>query len=385
VIATDVEIVPFHRPYLTGREEAYLAQSLASGALAGDGPFTARASALVAGLAGGEAALLTPSCTHALELAALLLELTPGDEVIVPSFTFPSTASAFALRGAVPVFVDCLPETLSLDPGKVAAAVTDRTRAIVVVHYGGVAAEMTAISEVARDHGLVVVEDNAHGLGGTYQGRPLGSLGAMATQSFHATKNIQCGEGGALVFTDQRLVERAEILREKGTNRAQFFRGMVDKYRWVEVGSSLLLADPLAAILTAQLEEFTTIHQRRHAVWDAYQVRLADWATAHGVVQPTVPEGCTHPAHLYYLLLPGLEHQRGLIAHLKGRGVQATFHYQPLHTAPAGLRHGRVAPGGCEVAERVAESLVRLPLFAAMTEEEVDRVITGVLSYKVRA
>jgi dTDP-4-amino-4,6-dideoxygalactose transaminase len=375
--------VPFNRAYLTGREVGYLQESTASGLLSGDGPFTQRANALVTKLTGALASLLTTSCTHALEMSGLLLDLEPGDEVILPSFTFVSTANAYALRGAVPVFVDCRPDTLNLDESLLEAAITDRTKAIVVVHYAGVACEMDTINAIAERHGLVVIEDNAHGLGGRYNGRPLGSLGSMATQSFHVTKNVQCGEGGALVLNDAALVERAEIIREKGTNRSQFFRGMVDKYRWVDIGSSYLPSDLLAAVLTGQLEEFDEIQAQRHAVWSAYDERLADWAADQRVVRPTVPDGCEHPAHMYYLLMPDLAHQQGFLAHLREHGVLGTFHYVPLHSAPAGEKYGRVAPGGCPVTEEMSARLVRLPLFAGMTDSELDLVVDAVRSFRV--
>jgi dTDP-4-amino-4,6-dideoxygalactose transaminase len=360
-----------------------MGQAMVSGPLSGDGPFTKRATALLREILGSPAALLTTSCTHALDMSALLLDLKPGDEVILPSFTFCSTATAYALRGAIPVFVDCRPDTLNLDDKLVEAAVTDRTKAIVVVHYAGVAADMNAIADVAQRHGLTVIEDNAHGLGATYHGRKLGSIGAMATQSFHETKNIQCGEGGALVINDPRFLERAEIIREKGTNRSLFFRGMVDKYRWVDIGSSFLPSDLLAAFLTAQLESFDDIQARRHKIWSAYHDGLADWASELGVGQPVLPIGSDHPAHLYYLIMPNLDSRQGFIKHLAESGIQATFHYQPLHSAPAGEWYGRVGPHGCPVTDSVADQLVRLPLYAGMTEEELDRVLTAARSYRI--
>ncbi|ONI67354.1 dTDP-4-amino-4,6-dideoxygalactose transaminase [Kribbella sp. ALI-6-A] len=375
--------IPFSKAYLAGDELAYVNQAFSSAAVVGDGPFTARATELVTKLTGGLGSLLTTSCTHALEMTALLLDLSPGDEVIMPSFTFVSTANAYALRGAVPVFVDVRPDTLNLDETQVEAAITDRTKAIVVVHYAGVAVAMDEILAIAGKHGVVVIEDNAHGLGGTYKGRPLGSLGLMATQSFHGTKNVHCGEGGALVVNDTDLLHRAEIIREKGTNRSAFFRGQVDKYRWVDIGSSYLPADPLAAFLTAQLERFDQIQAPRLAIWDRYERELADWAAAHGIGVPTVPAECVHPAHMYYLLMPTHEHQLGLIAHLRERNITAPFHYVPLHSAPAGERYGRVGPGGCEVTERISGQLVRLPLFSQLTEEEQTRVIDGLLSYPI--
>lgn len=383
VVSPPITTIPFNRPYVTGGELGYVRQAIDDGPLAGDGSFTRRATALITELTDAPAALLTTSCTHALDMSALLLDVGPGDEVILPSFTFSSTATAYALRGATLVFVDCRPDTLNLDERRLEAAITERTKAVVVVHYAGVACEMDAINDIAARHGLAVVEDNAHGLGGAYRGRPLGSLGALATQSFHETKNVHCGEGGALIVNDELLYDRAEVIREKGTNRSQFFRGMVDKYRWVDIGSSYLPSELVAAFLTAQLESFADIQRRRHAVWNAYHGRLAAWALGNGVARPTVPPGRTHPAHLYYLLMPDLADRQGLLSHLKNHGVHATFHYQPLHSAPAGRRYGRTGPGGCPTTEDVADRLIRMPLYAGMTGEDVDRVVDSVLAYQV--
>ena len=382
MVVASTNAIPFNRAYLTGAEAALIESVLNGGLLEGDGPFTARASALLTEMIGAVATLLTTSCTHALELSALVLDLRPGDEVIVPSFTFPSTANAYALRGAVPVFVDCRPDTLNLDERRIEAALTGRTRAIAAVHYAGVACDMDAIGDLARRHGLIVIEDNAHGLGGTYRGRPLGSLGALATQSFHSTKNAHCGEGGALVINRADLVERAEFIREKGTNRTQYYRGTVDRYRWVDIGSSYLPSELLAAFLPAQLERFAEILGRRKEVWDAYHTRLAGWAAECGVTQPTVPDGCVHPAHIYYLLLPDLPSRQMFLRHLRERGIQATFHYQPLHDAPAGLRYGRTAPGGCPVTERVADQLVRLPLYTGLGDDDLDQVVEAITSFR---
>jgi dTDP-4-amino-4,6-dideoxygalactose transaminase len=375
--------IPFNRPYLTGVEERYVAEVLKDGHLSGDGAFTRAATEALVAIMGAPAALLTTSCTHALEMAAMLLDLAPGDEVIVPSFTFTSTVNAFCLQRATAVFVDCRPDTLNIDERLIEDAITQRTRAIVVVHYAGIAAEMDAINDIAARHGLVVVEDNAHGLGGSYRGRALGTFGAIATQSFHETKNVQCGEGGAIVFNDMTYHARAEVIREKGTNRSQFFRGMVDKYRWVDLGSSYLPSEILAAVLAAQLESFDDIQQRRMRVWSTYDRELADWAQAQGVVRPTVPADREHPAHLYYLLLPDLESRQGLLAHLAAHGIMGTFHYQPLHSAPAGVAHGRTAAGGCPVTDEVADRLVRLPLYAGMTSSEQDRVLTAVRQFRI--
>ena len=368
--------IPFNRPHRTGREAAYVGEALASDHWRGDGPFTRRATALLAERLAGLPVLLTTSCTHALELAALLLDLGPGDQVIVPSFTFVSSASAVALRGARVVFADVDPRTLNLDPADAARKRTARTRAICCVHYAGVACDLDALA--ALD--VPLVEDNAHGLFATWRGRPLGTFGALATQSFHDTKNLGCGEGGALVMGDARFVERAEILREKGTNHARFFRGQVDKYTWVDVGSSFLPADLLAAVLTAQLEGADAIQAARHAVWARYHAELAPWATRAGVQQPHVPDGAGHPAHIYWLRVADLATRTRLLAHLHAHGVGATFHYQPLHLSEVGRRAGG-QPGDCPVTERAADTLVRLPLYADLTAAEVDRVIAAVTSF----
>lgn len=371
-------LIPFNRPCPSGREASLVTEVLAGPRWCGDGPFTARASALVSAAVGGGKVLLTTSCTHALELAALLLDVGPGDEVIVPSFTFVSTASAFALRGATVVFADVDGATLDLDPADVARKVSDRTRVVVPVHYAGVACDHDAL--VAAAPAATIVEDNAHGLYGAWRGRPLGSLGRLATQSFHETKNVSCGEGGALVVNDPALVDRAEILREKGTNRARFFRGQVDKYTWVDVGSSYLPAELLAAVLVAQLEHAEVTQAARHAVWARYHAELAGWAARHGVQQPHLPAGAVHPAHLYWLRVRDLDTRTRLLAHLAARGVQGTFHYQPLHLSEVGRRLGG-APGDCPVSELAADTLVRLPLWAGLTTDDVDRVIAAVESF----
>ncbi|GGK40909.1 dTDP-4-amino-4,6-dideoxy-D-glucose transaminase [Pilimelia terevasa] len=379
---TELPEIPFSRPHRAAAEDRYVLDALAGGRTAGDGPYTRRAAALLGGLVGGGTALLTTSCTHALEMTALLLDLAPGDEVVVPSFTFVSTANAYALRGAVPVFADCRPDTLCLDPRAVEAAVTPRTRAIVAVHYGGVGSDLAALAKIAESAGATLVEDNAHGLGGGYGDRPLGAIGALSTLSFHATKNIQCGEGGALVLHDPALAARAEVIREKGTDRSRFFRGEVDRYRWQELGSSYLPSDILAAVLTAQLEEFGAIQARRHAIWDSYDRELADWAAGHGVARQRVPAESRHTAHLYALLLPDAAARAGLLAHLAAAGIRAATHYQPLHSSPAGLRYGRVGPGGCPVTTDVADRLLRLPLSADLTEADVARVVTAVRGFR---
>jgi len=381
----DTDFIAFTVPYVTANEVRYVADSLTSGLTSGDGPFTARAVQLLEPLVGGGSCLLTTSCTHALEMTALLLDLQPGDEVIVPSFTFVSTVNAYVLRGATPVFVDIRPDTFNLDERLLEAAITERTKAVVVVHYGGVACDMEAITAIADRHGLQVIEDNAHGLGGTYRGRALGSLGALATQSFHSTKNVSCGEGGALVANAPGLMERAEIVREKGTNRSQFFRGMVDKYRWVDVGSSYLPSDVLAAALCAQLESFDAIQARRHRIWSTYDEALASWAKDQDVRAQHVPDDCEHPAHVYPLVLPTAQDRTDLIAALRERNIVAPFHYVPLHSSPVGQRLGRTADSGCAVTDDVSDRLLRLPLHAGLRDDQVERVVDAVTEFRTSA
>lgn len=372
--------IPFSRPFRSGNEEERISATLRGDLWQGDGPATEHATRLLEQVAGARRALLTTSCTHALELASLVLDLGPGDEVIVPSFTFPSTASAISARGATPVFVDVLPHTLNLDVSQAEAAVTERTKAVYVIHYAGVAADVDLLSAMAGARGLEVVEDNAHGLGGAWRGRPLGTFGAMATQSFHATKNVTCGEGGALLVNDPSLDDRAEIIREKGTNRAQFLRGEVDKYTWVDQGSSYLISDVLAALLGAQLESFAEIQELRHDIWLTYHQRTASWAADQGVEVMTIPDGADHSAHMFYMVMPTAADQTALLHHMRVRGVGGTFHYQPLHRSPAGRRYGR-SLGDCPVTVSRSRRLVRLPLFAGMTVEEVERVVDAVTSY----
>ena len=335
--------IPFNKPYMTGRELWLISQAHANGHLSGDGRFTRQCHTWLERAIGCRKALLTHSCTAALEMSALLLDLQPGDEVIMPSFTFVSTANAFVLRGAVPVFVDVRPDTLNLDESLVEAAITSRTKAICVVHYAGVACEMDAITAVAERHGLKVVEDAAQGIFSTYKGRPLGSLGAFGALSFHETKNVISGEGGALLINDQAYVERAEIIREKGTNRSKFFRGQVDKYTWVDVGSSYLPGEIIAAFLAAQLEQGEEITRMRLSVWDRYHAWAQAFEDQELVRRPVVPEHCGHNAHMYYLLLRGLEQRTAFIEAMKAKGVGAVFHYIPLHSSPAGQRFGRAA------------------------------------------
>jgi dTDP-4-amino-4,6-dideoxygalactose transaminase len=372
--------IPFNRPTFQGREQDYLAQAIANGHISGDGPFTRRCRELLEAALGVPRVLLTTSCTHALEMSALLLGLQPGDEVIVPSFTFVSTVNAFVLHGARPVFLDIRPDTLNLDEGLLEAAITPKTRAVVPVHYAGVGCEMDAINALAARHGVAVVEDNAHGLCGAYHGRPLGTFGRLATLSFHETKNFSCGEGGALLINDPDLIERAEIIREKGTNRSRFFRGQVDKYTWVDLGSSYLPSDLLAAILAAQLEMRDTIQAQRRRVWETYHAGLADWAAARGVRLPVVPAHCAQAFHMFYLLLPSLDMRTALIAHLKARGIQAVFHYLPLHLSDMGRQFGG-RPGDCPVTEDVSDRLLRLPFFNTLSADELARVVDAVREF----
>jgi dTDP-4-amino-4,6-dideoxygalactose transaminase len=374
--------IPFNRSSLEGRELEYIFQTITIGQIAGDQTFSRKCHALLEEVLGVQKALVTTSCTHALEMAAILLDVQPGDEVIVPSFTFVSTVNAFVLRGAKPVFCDVRPDTLNLDETKLEALITPRTKVIVPVHYAGVGCEMDAIMEIAGRHGVAVVEDNAHGLFGKYKGRWLGTFGSLATQSFHETKNITCGEGGALLINDERLVERAEIIREKGTNRSRFFRGQVDKYSWVDIGSSYLMSDVLAAFLFGQLEVWQSIQARRQAVWQTYHEQLAGWCRAHGVRQPVVPPHCGQAYHMYYLLLPSLEARTALIAHLKGYGISSVFHYLPLHQSDMGRKFGG-NDGDCPVTESVSDRLLRLPFFNSMAEPDQARVISAVQEFQV--
>ena len=373
--------IHFNNACFQGKERAYIAEAISNRHVSGDGGFTKKCQALLQSELQVPKVLLTTSCTHALEMAALLLDIQPGDEIIVPAFTFVSTANAFALRGARIVFADIQPETLNLDESKLEAHITPRTRAVVPVHYAGVGCEMDALLAIARRHGVAVIEDNAHGLFGKYKGRWLGTFGMLATQSFHETKNITCGEGGALLINDPRFIERAEILREKGTNRSRFFRGEVDKYTWVDVGSSYVMSDLLAAFLYAQLEVWRRIQARRKWIWDYYDGHLRHWAEERGIRCPVVPAHCEQAYHMYHLLLPSLEQRQALIAHLKAHGIQSVFHYLPLHLSVMGRRFGG-REGTCPVTEYVSDRLLRLPFFASLTEQEQALVIDCIRAFK---
>lgn len=361
--------IPFNKPYMTGRELEYIAQAHANRHLAGDGEFTKKCHAWLEKRTGSQRALLTHSCTAALEMAAILADIQPGDEVIMPSYTFVSTANAFVLRGGIPVFVDIHPGTLNIDETRIEAAITSRTKAIVPVHYAGVACEMDTIMNIARRHNLLVIEDAAQGIMSTYKGRALGSIGHMGAYSFHETKNIISGEGGALLINDQRFVERAEVIREKGTNRSQFFRGQVDKYTWMDIGSSYLPGEVIAAFLWAQMEEAESITARRLAIWEQYHAALEPLEVAGKLRRPIVSLHCQHNAHMYYVLLDSLAIRARVIDGLKQQGVSSVFHYVPLHFAPAGKRYAKTC-GDMANTEDLSDRLLRLPLWVGMSSVE---------------
>jgi dTDP-4-amino-4,6-dideoxygalactose transaminase len=373
--------IPFNVPGLAGDELRYMADAITRGQTAGDGAYTARCHEFLQRELSVPRVLLTTSCTHALEMAALLLDIQPGDEVIAPAYTFVSTINAFVLRGAKPVFVDVRPDTLNMNEEQLEPLITPRTRAILPVHYAGVGCEMDRILEIARRHSLAVVEDNAHGLFARYKGKLLGTFGCLATQSFHETKNIICGEGGALLINDARYVERAEVIREKGTNRSRFYRGQVDKYTWVDIGSSYLPSEILAAFLLAQLERRGQIQAVRQRIWERYDERLRNWAASRGVVCPTVPPHCQHAFHMYYILMPSLECRQKLIAYLKVRSILSVFHYLPLHLSEMGKRFGG-REGQFPVTEDVSDRLLRLPFYNGLTEELQNEVIRALQDFK---
>lgn len=374
--------IPFNQPTLTGKELDYISQCLAQSHLSGDGEFTKKAHLFLEKALGAPKVLLTTSCTHALEMSAILLDIQPGDEVICPAFTFVSTVNAFVLRGAIPVFIDIRPDTLNMDETMLERLISPRTKAIIPVHYAGVGCEMDRILEIANRYGIPVVEDNAHGLFGKYKGRYLGTYGTLATQSFHETKNFTCGEGGALIINDPQYIERAEIIREKGTNRSRFFRGQVDKYTWVDVGSSYLPSDILAAILYAQLEARDEVQNQRRRIWEYYATNLKDWADENGVRLPIVPQHCEQTYHMFYLLLPSLEKRQALIEHLRQRRISSVFHYLPLHISDMGCRFGG-KEGDCPVTESVSDRLLRLPFYNDLSKEDQDRVIAEIIWFKM--
>ncbi|MGI6137862.1 MAG: dTDP-4-amino-4,6-dideoxygalactose transaminase [Candidatus Hydrogenedentales bacterium] len=372
--------IPFNRVSLSGRELEYMQQAVEKGHISGDGPFTKKCHQFFEERLGVEKALLTTSCTHALEMSAILCDIQAGDEVIVPSFTFVSTVNAFVLRGAKAIFADIRPDTLNIDESRVEALITDRTKAIVAVHYAGVACEMDALLDICQRYGLELIEDNAHGLLGKYKGRYLGTFGAFATQSFHETKNVNCGEGGVLLINDKQYADRAEIIREKGTNRSRFFRGQVDKYSWVDIGSSYLPSDLLAAFLYAQLENIDTIQQQRKAIWQTYHDGLKNWAAAQGVRLPIVPDHCEQTWHMFYLLPPDLESRQRFIQHLRDQQISAVFHYLPLHHSDMGRALGGMK-ADCPVTVEMSDRLVRLPFYNSLSPSDQARVIDAVKSF----
>ena len=361
--------IPFNKPHMTGKELWYIAQAHHGGQLSGDGPFTKKCNSWLEKRTSTKKALLTHSCTAALEMTAMLADIAPGDEVIMPSYTFVSTANAFVLRGAVPVFIDIRPDTLNIDEARIEAAITSRTRAIVVVHYAGVGCEMDTIMEIASRHNLIVIEDTAQGLMARYKGRALGSFGHMSTLSFHETKNVISGEGGALLINDLAFTERAEIIREKGTNRSQFFRGQVDKYTWVDVGSSYLPGEIIAAFLWAQLEDATHITTQRMVLWERYHEAFEELEAKDKVSRPVIPNECEHNAHMYYLLLPSLAARTKFITALRAKDIGAVFHYVPLHSSPAGQKYGRTA-GAMLHTDTLSDRLVRLPLWPDLGKQQ---------------
>jgi dTDP-4-amino-4,6-dideoxygalactose transaminase len=372
--------IPLNSPKVIGREMDLMKEAILRRHLSGDGYYTHLCQEWLTQKIGSQKVLLTTSCTAALEMSALLLQIQPGDEVIVPAFTFVSGANAFVLRGARPVFVDIRRDTLNIDQALIERHITPRTKAISIVHYAGVACEMEPILAISKERGIPIVEDNAHGLFGGYRGRPLGSFGTFATQSFHDTKNVTCGEGGALVINDPQFVERADVLWEKGTNRKKFFAGLVDKYSWVDVGSSFLISDLLAAFLFAQLERATEIQASRHAIWQYYYNSLLTSADSLGFNLPRVPTVCEHAAHLFYILLPNQTIRDRLIAFLRSRGIGSAFHYLPLHLSPMGRRFG-YQDGDCPVTEEISSRLLRLPFYHSLTRAEQDRVISGIIAF----
>lgn len=373
-------MIPFNRPAVTGHESTYIQEAITNGNLCGDGPFTKRCAEWLETYSHSPKALLTTSCTHALEMSAILAEIKPGDEVIMPSFTFVSTANAFALRGAKIVFVDVRPDTLNLDETLIESAITSRTRAIVPVHYAGVSCEMDAIMELADRYKLLVIEDAAQGLMCTYRGRPLGSIGHMGCFSFHETKNYNCGEGGAILLNEPEFVGRAEIIREKGTNRSRFFRGQVDKYTWVDMGSSYLPSEMNAAYLLAQLDHADSINNDRLASWHHYYEGLKELEERGRIELPVIPEHCRHNAHIFYLKTRDLEERTNLIRYLKENGVSAAFHYVPLHSSPHGMKVGSFH-GEDRFTTSESERLLRLPLYYQIEKEEVSRVVECLYSY----
>lgn len=373
-------MISFNEPPVVGTEEKYIAQAIASRKICGDGMFTKKCNAWIEKNTGAAKALLTTSCTHATEMAAILAGIGEGDEVIMPSYTFVSTANAFVLRGGVPVFVDIRPDTMNIDENKIEEAITDRTKAIAVVHYAGVSCEMDRICEIARRHHLIVIEDAAQGVMASYKGKALGSMGEFGCYSFHETKNYSMGEGGAILIRNEKDIERAEIVREKGTDRSKFFRGQVDKYTWVDAGSSYLPSELNAAYLYAQLEQAGMINEARLKCWELYHEMLMPLQEEGIIELPFIPEGCAHNAHMFYIKAKDLQERTALIAYLKERGVMAVFHYIPLHSAPAGRQFGRFH-GEDVYTTRESERLLRLPMYYGLTEEDIEKTVMGIREF----
>lgn len=372
--------INFNKPYIAKNQFTYMQDATQSRHVSGDGSYTKKCHAFLEKELGVPKCLLTTNCSHALDMSALLLHLEPGDEVIVSDFTFVSTVNAFVLRGAKPIFCDIRPDTLNIDEKLLEKHLTPRTKAIYLVHYAGVGCEMDAIMKFANQHQIPVVEDNAHGLFAKYHGRFLGTFGCMATQSFHETKNFSCGEGGALVLNDSRYFEEAEIIREKGTNRSRFFRGLVDKYTWVNVGSSYLPSEILAAVLYSHFEEKEFIQGKRRKIWEIYSKELEPWAAKYNVRLETIPDYCEQAYHMFYMLLPDLDTRQKLIAHLKNLGIMAVFHYLPLHLSDMGKKFGG-KEGDCPITEKASDQLLRLPFYNELTEQEQEYVIEGIKKF----
>ena len=364
-------MITFNKVNIQGKEFNYMEDAIENGVVSGDGKFSKKCNSLFMNELRIKKSLLTPSCTHALEMAAILLDIKPGDEIIVPSFTFVSTINAFVLRGAEPVFIDIRPDTLNIDENQVEGLITPNTKAIIVVHYAGVGCEMNQILKIANKFNIPVIEDNAHGLFGRYKNKYLGTFGNFATQSFHETKNFTCGEGGALFINDQKYVERAEIIREKGTNRSKFFRGEIDKYTWVDIGSSFLLSDLSAAFLFGQLEQRHSIQEKRKKIWDQYYSHLKDWANNSGIQLPYIPDHCNQTYHMFYMIMPSLELRTKFIDHLKKNGLHAVFHYLPLHLSPMGMTFTN-REANCPVTEFVSDRIVRLPFFTDLDVNQIN-------------
>jgi len=375
-------MIPFNRAYIAKNQLEYINKALKNNHISGDGPFTKECHEMLESQLDVEKVLLTTNCTHALEIASLLLDLKPGDEIITPSFTFVSTVNAFVLRGAVPVFVDIRPDTLNIDEALIEEKITEQTRAIFVVHYAGVGCEMDSILNISEKYNIPIIEDNAHGLYGKYKQKNLGTFGCMATQSFHETKNISCGEGGALIINDPGLIDRAEIIREKGTNRSRFFRGQVDKYTWVDVGSSYLPSEILAAVLCAQLEEYKFIQKRRSYIWKQYFETLSEWAEENSVKLPYIPDYCSQSYHMFYMQFPNLKTRQDFIGYLKGHGVHAVFHYIPLHTSEMGMKYG-YTQGELPITESVSDRLVRLPFFVDLSESDQGHIVKTIWNFSL--